>query len=295
MGFRGVWKWFMEMFPSQQAHGARWALPWNVKHAAWQLGETGLAGHFKLFAADSLFRATSLLCWSPSWMLRSATLALLSWRGWTRCAGAFLDGRGTTLRCTWLMRTWWCPWRSGPGTQWWTYGLSWYGRASLPGRRHFITTPGSSRSTRLSKKPISRMVLSSFLSAIKGRQGARLPWGLCKGRGMLGVSQPLGTLSCQGLQNADRELKSCHFQQDWDSRLFISRHAVLQNKQVRGGNLVAIACPVSGQVSFSWICGQAQRENMTRKRAGEIVRHGRVFWEPLTCPFLSCLCLPASL
>lgn len=39
------------------------------------------------------------------------------------------------------------------------------------------------------------MVLSSFLSAIKGRQGARLPWGQCKGRDMLGVSQPLGTLS----------------------------------------------------------------------------------------------------
>lgn len=44
---------------------------------------------------------------------------------------------------------------------------------------------------------------------------------------MLAVSQPLGTLSCQALWKAEQELKSCHFQQDQDSRLFISRHAVL--------------------------------------------------------------------
>lgn len=107
-GFRGVWKWFMETFPSQQALGARWALPWNVKHAAQQLGGTGLAGHFKLFTADSLFRATSLPYLPPSWMLLAATLSPVSWRGWTRCEGVFLAGRGTTSRCTWPMRTWWC-------------------------------------------------------------------------------------------------------------------------------------------------------------------------------------------
>lgn len=74
---------------------------------------------------------------------------------------------------------------------------------------------------------------------------------------------------------ADQELKSCHFQQDWDSRLFISRHAVLGNKWFRGGNLLAALCPVSGQVSFSWVCGQAQRERHDRKKG----RGDCVTWE----------------
>lgn len=79
---------------------------------------------------------------------------------------------------------------------------------------------------------------------------------------MLCVPQPLGTLSCWGLQKADQELKPCNFQQaNWDSRLFISRHAVVWNKGVRGGgNLAGAACPVSDQVSLSQLRGQTQRE-----------------------------------
>lgn len=136
------------------------------------------------------------------------------------------------------------------------------------------------------------MALSCFLSAIKGRQGACLQRGRCKGRGMLCVSQPFGTLSYWGLQKADQELKACNFQQaDWDWRLFSSRCAVVWNKGVRGGgNLVDAACAVSDQVSLSQLRGQTQRETQdVRKGKGDCVIWGSALGasHPHSCAWCS--------
>lgn len=144
---------------------------------------------------------------------------------------------------------------------------------------------------RPSKKPISRMALSCFSSAIQGRHKELVcnGGGAREGKSLCG-SQPFGMFSCWASQKAARELKPCNFQQvDWDSWLFSSRHAVVRNKGVRGGgNRVDATCPVPEQVSLS--CGRAQRERQDVQKGEGAGAMWGALREPLTSySLLSCL------